>query len=171
MNDRETKKKLKRELKARRRVQNLITSIRQAAQRGDHTYEEKTRIQLEEYLDKLRKDDGMGDVVVVVDQDGIICSNSHFVNNNGEKLYQCYDSHLESALSKRAKAFVIEIRGEVLQTCEYRPKDESTKERARDLLGHMTKGSQTISMFNDQKALVGYVIFFLTQFVTLLLIY
>lgn len=148
--DRDLKKKLKRELKARRRILKLRTSIRQATQRRDHDYAEKRRVELENYLSQLQKD-GMEDVIEL---EFTSCASDIVTNDS------VYVDSISSPLSCRAKAFIINIRDEVLRECDCNPKDTATNKRARDLLGHMTKGSQTIDMFQDEKALIGYVVIY-----------
>ncbi|EED94986.1 predicted protein [Thalassiosira pseudonana CCMP1335] len=137
----QAKKRLKSELKFRRKVDKLQTRIAHAISRKDAVVEWQAR----EELEKLKQSDeaAMYGKALAVDEDA------------------CVDPRQEAAINEVGRIF-----RRLLSSFDEADADESTKEestkvqqtqKARKLLHHMTKGTQTSSMFGDRTALRGYV--------------
>lgn len=143
----EEKRRLKRELKARRRTKKLITSIRHSIVRKDETYEIRAREELNEYLKVLERE-GAHDIVQEA-QIAITASHQHYQLN---KATVC-DSH-----DLEAKTFIMSVRDNLMKQKHERKAERKLieNEHACNLLRHMTKGTQELNMFEDKSALWGY---------------
>lgn len=128
--EKKAKKKLKFELKHQRKVQKLETRIKHAISRNDPIVEQSARQELDALL---RKNDGFQHQVVQQEQAST-------------------DEQYEESMQ-----LVRDIFHRLLSTWDEkeRGKTEQNK-RARDLLHHMTKGTQSPTMFQDVTALRGY---------------
>ena len=132
------KKKLKRELKARRRIGKFQTSVKQARLRKDEIQEKKAQSEFETYLSQLRMD-GMGHII---DQEVL-------TNDN------CTSAQLRE--EEEAKLIVLSVRNRVLKkSMDGYDRNRSHESRsARELLNSMSKGLQTKTMFENKSALYG----------------
>ena len=129
--EKKAKKKLKADLKHQRKVQKLETRIQHAISRNDPIVEHSTRKELEELL---RSNDRLliqrQQEKTSIDQQ---CEQSM-------QLVRDIFHRLLSAWDKKEQSF---------------SKAEQSK-RAKDLLHHMTKGTQALDHFQDVTALRGY---------------
>ncbi|KAL7449671.1 hypothetical protein ACHAWC_001718, partial [Mediolabrus comicus] len=137
--EKETKKKLKSELKYQRRVQKLETRIKHAISRKDPIVEQAARVELAQLL---RNRD--------CDSDGL------YQQQMIQQEQVVHDEKYENATQ-----LVRDIFHQLLSTWDEKEgqtvcnKTEQNR-RARDLLSHMTKGTQSHTMFKDITALRGY---------------
>jgi len=130
--NKDSAKNLKRELKVRRRFKRFENKIKQAELRGDKELAQRIQSEFYEYKSTIKENESR-----ILDQ--IVES-------------QTFDSKVDEELEK-ARPFLINVRAKLLEGL--RPDDAC--EKARELLGHMTKGSQTRQMFSNNAALFGYV--------------
>ena len=139
--EKETKKKLKSELKYQRRVQKLETRIKHAISRKDPIVEQAARKELELLLRNR--------------------------DNDNDGLYQQQMIHQEQVVDderyENAIQLVRDIFHQLLSTWEDEKEGQTAcnskteqNRRARGLLNHMTKGTQSYTMFKDITALRGY---------------
>lgn len=130
--EKKAKKKLKAELKHQRKVQKLETRIQHAISRNDPIVEQSARNELEELLrssDRLpeRRQQETASI------DEIQCEASmQLVRDIFHRLLSAWDTK-EQSFSKAEQ-----------------------NKRAKDLLQHMTKGTQALDHFQDVTALRGY---------------
>ena len=130
--EKKAKKLLKAELKHQRKVQKLETRIQHAISRNDPIVEQSARVELDELL---RNTDNPHNQIRKQERG---CNNEQY----GESMKLVIDifHQLLSAWDKQDQRF---------------GKSEQNK-RAKDLLQHMTKGTQALKMFQDVTALRGY---------------
>ena len=128
--EKEAKKKLKLELKHQRKVKKLETRIQHAISRNDPVVEQSARKELAELLRK----------------------------NDGVKLQVRQEQAPKDEQYEEAMQLVRDIFHRLLSTWDKKELAEKTEQikRAKDLLHHMSKGTQSPSMFQDATTLRGY---------------
>ena len=126
-----TKKRLKAQLKHQRKIQKLETRIHHAISRKDPIVEQSARKELAEQL--------------------LICSKDAF---QSQIEMSGHDEQYDTSMKLIRDIFhrLLSSWGEKEQSTN---KTEQNK-KARDLLDHMTKGTQSHTMFQDATALRGY---------------
>eukprot|EP00986_Skeletonema_menzelii_P003963 scaffold1298_cov152-Skeletonema_menzelii.AAC.7 len=129
--EKKAKKQLKAELKYQRKVQKLKTRIQHAISRNDPMVEQSARIELDELL-----------------------RNNDILHDQRQQERACNDEQ-----SGESMKLVRDIFHRLLS--EWDNQDQSfgkaeQNKRAKDLLQHMTKGTQALTMFQDVTALRGY---------------
>eukprot|EP00985_Skeletonema_marinoi_P011422 scaffold5438_cov124-Skeletonema_marinoi.AAC.1 len=129
--EKQAKKQLKASLKHQRKVQKLETRIQHAISRNDPIVEQSAREELDELL-------GNNDRLQHQMQQEKASNNEQY--DKSMLLVRDIFHHLLSAFDKKEQSF---SKAEQIQ-------------RAKDLLHHMTKGTQALTMFQDVTALRGY---------------
>eukprot|EP00984_Skeletonema_dohrnii_P029621 scaffold20380_cov78-Skeletonema_dohrnii-CCMP3373.AAC.2 len=129
--EKQAKKQLKASLKHQRKVQKLETRIQHAISRNDPIVEQSAREELDELL---RNNDRL----------------QHQMQQEKASNNEQYD---------KSMLLVRDIFHRLLSTWDKKEQSFSKAEqiqRAKDLLHHMTKGTQALTMFQDATALRGY---------------
>lgn len=138
--EKETKKKLKSELKYQRRVQKLETRIKHAISRKDPIVEQAARGELELLLRNRDNDNDGLYQQQMIQQEQVV-----------------HDERYENTIQ-----LVRDIFHQLLSTWEDEKEGQTAcnkieqNRRARGLLNHMTKGTQSLVLFKDITALRGY---------------
>jgi len=197
----QTKKKLKSELKFLRKVQKLETRIRHAISRKDPIVEQSAREELKKLwatredvggcsegipftgsgqidprggptITDPKRDAALEDVVAIFRE--LLSSLTEKQGNEKENMqhHSAFTSEVENTIDPAKSLESVNSAGDVDGECsniiDNPEKSKSRKDtaessdkvretqRARHLLRHMTKGTQTASMFRDKTALRGY---------------
>lgn len=150
--ERETKKRLKAELKFQRKVLAIEKRINHAISRNDPVVERSAREELDALLlSKKESADSTND-------DGQLDDQRPQPQQILQSLHPPNDSHRESAINE-----VVNILRKLLSLIDDKEHEKvrlekiEQTEKARHLLKNMTKGTQSKSMFQDVTALRGYV--------------
>lgn len=131
--EKKAKKKLKAELKHQRKVQKLETRIQHAISRNDPIVEQSARNELEELLRR---------------------SNDRLSNHRQQETTSI-DEKCEVSMQIVRDIFHRLLSAWDKKEQSFNSKAEQNK-RAKDLLQHMTKGTQALNHFQDVTALRGY---------------
>ena len=139
------KKRLKSELKFQRKVHKLETRIAHAISRKDAVVEQQARKDLEDLLSSQTDD----------------FSQSLYAGRRPQSTDSLYVDPKQNAAIEEVTLIFRQLLSSLDQHEIQRTKDKCIKEvqnsKARNLLQHMTKGTQTSDMFGDVTALRGYV--------------
>jgi hypothetical protein len=155
------KQELKRLLKRQSRRRKLEVRLAQTLFRKEHELAEKARANLDAFLseDNQNQPEGLDTVGAASaslkskDEQNVSSHQLQVARDLVESIYHKLAAHLQDDDNDSAKDA---LPGHVVQVQRPAQVKELQTEQARKLLKHFTKGSQTVSMFENEAALRGY---------------